>query len=425
VTQHPDDGILHALLDGEIRAAELPAIEAHLRSCATCVARLEDARSFRDEAERLVGEIELPAQELLSQATVVAAPRRPPRRLHLRPLAYAAMLLAALGLGYGARGWLGSSGGGATTPAADLAAAPVAPSESSLADMVSRTTNESPPVEGDAPAALRAARPRSTDDTTAGPRVLARQEKAGLAGEATTNRAPGGARDTAAPMRLGFAAGTATAPPPSVDRNRNTETRAGSGVRRFEGRVTNETGRGIGGAQIVIPGTRLQAQTGPDGGYRLEGEIPDSAQVRAMAIGYKPAAKAVATSDRDIVRVDFALPSDPYRLDEIVTTGVEARRGVSALRSPVILRTEPPAFRTIDFPEAVRRLGGRIRLLDGLIPSRLEALGDTVRVGYRVGRGQEVWLRQFRVGDTVAFALLPPPGFPADSLARLTARVTP
>jgi hypothetical protein len=90
-----------------------------------------------------------------------------------------------------------------------------------------------------------------------------------------------------------------------------------------------------------------------------------------------------------------------------------------------VLRTPPPAFQAVDFPEAVRRLGGRIRLVDGLIPSRLEALGDTVRVGYRVGRGQEVWLRQFRVGDTVAFALLPPPGFPADSLARLTARITP
>jgi len=138
VTQHPDDGVLHALLDGEIRAAELPAIEAHLRSCATCVARLEEARSFRDEAERLVGEIELPAPELPIQATGVAARPLPPRRVHLRPLAYAATLLAALGLGYGARGWLGSSGGGATTTAADLAAAPVAPSESSLADMVSR-----------------------------------------------------------------------------------------------------------------------------------------------------------------------------------------------------------------------------------------------------------------------------------------------
>jgi len=64
--------------------------------------------------------------------------------------------------------------------------------------------------------------------------------------------------------------------------------------------------------------------------------------------------------------------------------------------------------------------------VDGLVPSRLEALGDTVRLAYRVGRGREVvWLQQFRVGDTVAFALIPPAGFPADSLARLTARIKP
>lgn len=425
MTQHPDDGVLHALLDGEIRAAELPAIEAHLRSCATCVARLEDARSFRDEAERLVGEIDLPAQELPIQATAVAVTPRPPRRLHLRPLAYAATLLTALGLGYGARGWLGSSGGAATTTATDLTAAPAAPSESSLADMVSRTATASPPAEDDAPVVPRAPGLRATADTTAGPRVLARQEKSALAEEATTNLPQASGRDIAAPTRPGLASGAAAAPAPSVDRNRTAETRAGSGVRRFEGKVTDETGRGIGGARIDIPGTRLQAQTGPDGAYRLEGEIPDSAQVRALAIGYQSAAKAVATSDREVVRVDFALPSSLNRLDEIVVAGTEERRAVSALRSPVILRTDPPAFRTVDFPEAVRRLGGRIRLVDGLIPSRLEALGDTVRVGYRVGRGREVWLRQFRVGDTVAFALLPPPGFPADSLARLTARITP
>jgi hypothetical protein len=291
--------------------------------------------------------------------------------------------------------------------------------------MVSRTDAASPPVEGDAPAAPRAARPRSTDDTTAGPRVLARQEKSALAEEATTNLPPGSGRDSAAPTRLGFAARGAAAPAPSLERNRLAETGQASGERRFEGKVTDESGRGLAGASIVVQGTRLQARTGADGAYRLEGEVPDSSKVTARAIGYKSAAKTVAIADSGIARVNFALPADQFRLDEVVVTGTESRGAVSALRSPIVLRTPPPAFQAVDFPEAVRRLGGRIRLVDGLIPSRLEALGDTVRVGYRVGRGQEVWLRQFRVGDTVAFALLPPPGFPADSLARLTARITP
>jgi hypothetical protein len=189
--------------------------------------------------------------------------------------------------------------------------------------------------------------------------------------------------------------------------------------------VTDESGRGLAGASVVVQGTGLQARTGEDGAYRLEGKIPDSSQVTARAIGHQSAAKTVAMADSGIARVNFALPADQYRLEEVVVAGAESRRAVSALRSPIVLRTPPPAFEAVDFPEAVRRLGGRIRLVDGLVPTRLEALGDTVRVGYRLGRGRDIWLRQFRVGDTVAYALLAPPEFPADSLASLTSRVTP
>jgi hypothetical protein len=215
------------------------------------------------------------------------------------------------------------------------------------------------------------------------------------------------------------------APAPSLERNRLAEAGKASGGRRFEGKVTDETGRGIVGASIVVQGTGLRARTGEDGAYRLEGEIPDSSQVTARAIGHKAAAKTVAIADGGIARLDFALPADPVRLEEMVVTDAEPRRAASALRSPVVLRTAPPAFQTVDFAEAVRRLGGRIRLVDGLVPIRLEALGDTVRVAYRVERGREIWLRQFRVGDTVAYTLLAPPDFPADSLASLTSRVTP
>lgn len=419
---HPDDGVLHALLDGEIRAAELPAIEAHLRSCTACLTRLEEARVFRDEADRLVGEIELPVQEQ-AVATVPASPPARPRRLHVRPLAFAATLLAALGLGYGMRGWVGSPQSTATAPGATssaLEAAPVAPSESSLADLVSRSETLPPRREDDRPRAANASPSAPSVDTA--PRLLARQEAAATAEEGPTAPPPDITRDASASRRrLGFA----VAPAPSLKRNRLAEAGKASGGRRFEGKVTDETGRGIVGASIVVQGTGLQARTGEDGAYRLEGEIPDSSQVTARAIGHRAAAKTVALADSGIARVDFALPADVNRLEELVVSGAEPRRAVSALRSPVVLRSAPPAFQTVDFAEAVRRLGGRIRLVDGLVPIRLEALGDTVRVAYPVGRGREIWLRQFRVGDTVAYTLLAPPDFPADSLASLTSRVTP
>jgi hypothetical protein len=425
VIQHPDDGVLHALLDGEIRAAELPGIEAHLRSCTACLTRLEEARAFRDEAERLVGEIELPVQET-AFAAAPASPAARPRRLHLRPLAYAATLLAALGLGYGTRGWVTAPRSNPAAPAerpAALAAAPVAPSDSSLADMVSRPETLPPRREDDRSRTANASPPAPSDTA---PRLLARQEAADRAEESPTAPPPDVSRDASASRRrLDFVPGPGATRAPSLERTRLAETGKATGERRFEGRVTDESGRGLAGASVVVQGTGLQARTGEDGAYRLEGKIPDSSQVTARAIGHQSAAKTVAMADSGIARVNFALPADQYRLEEVVVAGAESRRAVSALRSPIVLRTPPPAFEAVDFPEAVRRLGGRIRLVDGLVPTRLEALGDTVRVGYRLGRGRDIWLRQFRVGDTIAYALLAPPEFPADSLASLTSRVTP
>jgi hypothetical protein len=427
VIPHPDDGVLHALLDGEIRAADLPAIEAHLRSCTACLTRLEEARAFRDEADRLVGEIELPVPETsVAVASTQASPVARSRRLHLRPLAYAATLLAALGLGYGMRGWGGSPRNIAADPAASpasLEAVPAAPSESSLADMVSRAESLPARREDDRARAANASPPAAATDTA--PRLLARQEAADPAGQRPTAPSPDSTREiSASGRRLGSAVGAATPLAPNLEQRRPAETGHATGERRFEGKVTDESGRGIAGASVVVLGTTLRALTGEDGAYRLEGEIPDSSQVTARAIGHKAAAKSVAIADQAIARVDFALPTDVNRLDEVVVT-TPSRRAVSALREPVALRTPAPAFQVVDFPEAVRRLGGRIRLVDGLVPTRLDALGDTVRVTYRVGRGRDIQLRQFRVGETVAYTLLAPPDFPADSLARLTSRVTP
>jgi hypothetical protein len=80
----------------------------------------------------------------------------------------------------------------------------------------------------------------------------------------------------------------------------------------------------------------------------------------------------------------------------------------------------PPEVLT--FPEALRRLGGSIRLIPGLIPIRLEAQGTEVRVVYPTGQG-ELLLRQELVNGQLVFRLSGPPGFAADSLERLRARV--
>jgi hypothetical protein len=99
-------------------------------------------------------------------------------------------------------------------------------------------------------------------------------------------------------------------------------------------------------------------------------------------------------------------------LDEIVVTGV-AENAAKA-------RTPSPA--AITFPDAIARLGGTIRLIEGLVPLRVEALGDRVRVIYPLAAGELV-LEQWRSAGGVSWKLGAPAGFPRDSVERLTARV--
>jgi hypothetical protein len=75
----------------------------------------------------------------------------------------------------------------------------------------------------------------------------------------------------------------------------------------------------------------------------------------------------------------------------------------------------------VEFTEAVRLMGGTLRLIEGLVPARLEQQGPAVRVVYRTGFGELV-LSQELVQGKVRHTLIPPVGFPADSLARLKVR---
>jgi putative zinc finger protein len=106
-----------------------------------------------------------------------------------------------------------------------------------------------------------------------------------------------------------------------------------------------------------------------------------------------------------------ALRQEGTRLREVAPAGTLADRAAFAVAQPATL------------PEAMRVLGGSLRLIDGMIPERLEILGgNTVRVVYRTGFG-ELLLSQELQDGTVRFTLIGPRGFPADSLERLRARV--
>lgn len=97
---HVDDGTLHAYLDGELSPVEVEHLEGHLAGCTACRSRLEEERALIERAARLLG------------AAVPRGPTRAAPPLHQLerrrgiwprvrvPLAWAATIVLALGLGW-------------------------------------------------------------------------------------------------------------------------------------------------------------------------------------------------------------------------------------------------------------------------------------------------------------------------------------
>ena len=88
--QHLDEGLLMALLDGELTGAEQQNAENHLRACSECAGRFTELKGFMVEADGLVANLDEPPVIAARQARDDTA-RRPPRRfLTPRTLAWAA-----------------------------------------------------------------------------------------------------------------------------------------------------------------------------------------------------------------------------------------------------------------------------------------------------------------------------------------------
>jgi hypothetical protein len=128
---HADDGVLHAYLDGELTPVEIERLELHLAECAGCRARLDEERALVEQAARLLG------MAVPSGPERVAPPLhqlRPPRPTWLRlrtPLAWAATIVLAVGLGWyaGRQRVPPSALEEPASPVLDVARAPVAPTE--------------------------------------------------------------------------------------------------------------------------------------------------------------------------------------------------------------------------------------------------------------------------------------------------------
>lgn len=308
---HLEEGVLTALLDGEIPSVKLPPIQAHLKECAACRALLQELRDLAGEAEAMItslGDGSAPAP-----AAAVAPLRGRSRTRTYRLVAWAATVAMAAGLGWWARG-------PAALPTAGLAEdAVAAPTTGAVADAANDVALATGTTEPD-PAATATAQ-RSAESPT---------ERRAV---------------PAAPI-----------PPPARDQ-------------------PDALGRAS--VRSDAEAAKLAERVVPDPGAAARGADLRSAAAPAAA------------------------PRPPE---------------AAVLRQEVSLES----FAPISFPDAVARMGGSLRLIEGLVPDRLEASDSRVRVIYPLQAG-ELILEQRRAGDSIEVALRGP--ISADSLAALRRRV--
>lgn len=102
--EHPDEGTIHAWLDGELDPTAAAAVDTHVRSCASCAARVAEARGLIAGTSRVIGALDdVPAAAPAwgSGSTVAARGAASTwRRLRLTPTraAIAATLIVAAGV---------------------------------------------------------------------------------------------------------------------------------------------------------------------------------------------------------------------------------------------------------------------------------------------------------------------------------------
>ena len=94
----------------------------------------------------------------------------------------------------------------------------------------------------------------------------------------------------------------------------------------ISGKVTDEHGTAIGGAEIVLDQNARSTLTAATGVYTLDGVAAGSHTVRVRIIGYRTQTATVSVAAGAKATQDFSLVADPLHLEAVVVTGTETPR---------------------------------------------------------------------------------------------------
>jgi iron complex outermembrane receptor protein len=101
---------------------------------------------------------------------------------------------------------------------------------------------------------------------------------------------------------------------------------AQGGAGAIAGKVTDEHGAPLAGAQVTATPGGKGAVTGATGGYVIEAIPAGSYTLRVRLIGYRSQARSVTVSAGQRATEDFSLAPDPLNLEAVVVTGTETPR---------------------------------------------------------------------------------------------------
>ena len=392
---HVDDGQLNTLLDGELPEAAAKAVDTHLAVCAACRLRYDEARQFLAQAAELLGALEPPAAKSVVRTAAGAAAAgtpagaEPPRRVSKTAKEVAVDI----------------DGSTQKSPA--------------IRQVFPREVERHAPLPEAPPAP--AGRPPRIDITTLawaasivlalGVGYLAREVR--LARREVMTLAAAGP-DTAAP-----AAPARAAPPTSPAAEASRPARATSQTARPRPvAVKSLAARGTKPLppDAAADAAALGARPSTTGGIADRRQAAGAGAPGIASAGAAPAQNLATTAPPPAVvgRVAPAAPaptSQPRAAAEGArdAAGAPAFRARAADRTPEARAAEPlNTFRRATTDEAVRRLGGTIRLLDGMFSDHIEVgpghlvsgadpNHDVVRVVYTDAQGRRLTLEEQRL----------------------------